>query len=256
MTGRVGIVFVSHSRQLAEGLVALAAQMAASVPLVAAGGTDDDGIGTSFVKVSDGIQQAQEGAGVVVISDLGSALLIAETVHDTLPDEERERVIVVDVPFVEGGVAAGVAAESGADLRAVVEAAESARSAWADAPSAVPGAPDAGEGAPSASGTIASGADASGTDAPGADASGRYVREVTLKNRDGLHARPAAEFVKLANTFPAKVTVNGKDAKSLLGIMSLGLNAGKTAEIASDDPAGTEAVDALADLVETGFGEA
>lgn len=251
MTGRVGIVFVSHSRQLAEGLVALAAQMAASVPLVAAGGTDDDGIGTSFVKVSDGIQQAQEGAGVVVISDLGSALLIAETVHDTLPDEERERVIVVDVPFVEGGVAAGVAAESGADLRAVVEAAESARSAWADAPSAVPGAPAAGEGAPSASGT-----GASGTDTPGADASGRYVREVMLKNRDGLHARPAAEFVKLANTFPAKVTVNGKDAKSLLGIMSLGLNAGKTAEIASEDPAGTEAVDALADLVETGFGEA
>lgn len=252
MTGRVGIVFVSHSRQLAEGLVALAGQMAGSVPLVAAGGTDDDGIGTSFVKVSDGIQQAQEGAGVVVISDLGSALLIAETVHDTLPDEERERVIVVDVPFVEGGVAAGVAAESGADLRAVVEAAESARSAWADVPSAVPGAPTAGEGAPSASATDASGTEVSGD----ADASGRYVREVMLKNRDGLHARPAAEFVKLANTFPAKVTVNGKDAKSLLGIMSLGLNAGKTAEIASDDPAGTEAVDALADLVETGFGEA
>lgn len=252
MTGRVGIVFVSHSRQLAEGLVALAGQMAGSVPLVAAGGTDDDGIGTSFVKVSNGIQQAQEGAGVVVISDLGSALLIAETVHDTLPDEERERVIVVDVPFVEGGVAAGVAAESGADLRAVVEAAESARSAWADVPSAVPGAPAAGEGAPSASVTDASGTERSGD----ADASGRYVREVMLKNRDGLHARPAAEFVKLANTFPAKVTVNGKDAKSLLGIMSLGLNAGKTAEIASDDPAGTEAVDALADLVETGFGEA
>jgi PTS hybrid protein len=247
MAERVGIVFVSHSRQLADGLVALAGQMAGSVALVAAGGTDDDGIGTSFVKVTDGIQQAQQGAGVVVISDLGSALLIAETVHDTLPDEERERVIVVDVPFVEGGVAAGVAAESGADLRAVVEAAESARSAWGDAPSAVPGV----EGAPAAAGAREEAPSASG-----ADASGRYVREVMLKNRDGLHARPAAEFVKLANTFPARVTVNGKDAKSLLGIMSLGLNAGKTAEIASDDPAGTEAVDALADLVETGFGEA
>jgi PTS hybrid protein len=247
MAERVGIVFVSHSRQLADGLVALAGQMAGSVALVAAGGTDDDGIGTSFVKVTDGIQQAQQGAGVVVISDLGSALLIAETVHDTLPDDERERVIVVDVPFVEGGVAAGVAAESGADLRAVVEAAESARSAWADAPSAVPGV----EGAPAAAGAREETPSASG-----ADASGRYVREVMLKNRDGLHARPAAEFVKLANTFPARVTVNGKDAKSLLGIMSLGLNAGKTAEIASDDPAGTEAVDALADLVETGFGEA
>jgi PTS hybrid protein len=242
MSERVGIVFVSHSRQLAEGLVALSGQMAGSVSLVAAGGTDDDGIGTSFLKVTDAIQLAQKGAGVVVISDLGSAMLIAETVHDTLPDEERELVIVVDVPFVEGSVAAAVAAESGADLGAVVKAAESARTAWADAPSAVRGAGDREE---------QSGADVSSSQ----DASGRYAREVTLKNRDGLHARPAAEFVKLANTFPAKVTVNGKDAKSLLGIMSLGLTAGKTAEIASEDPAGAGAVDALAELVETGFGE-
>jgi PTS hybrid protein len=79
---------------------------------------------------------------------------------------------------------------------------------------------------------------------------------VTILNKDGLHARPAAEFVKLANTFSVKVTVNGKDAKSLLGIMSLGLTKGSTAEITSADPSGAEAVDALADLVETGFGEA
>jgi len=77
-----------------------------------------------------------------------------------------------------------------------------------------------------------------------------------LRNKDGLHARPAAEFVKLANTFGASVTVNGKDAKSLLGIMSLGLTAGTTAEIASSDDDGVPAVDALAALIETGFGEA
>jgi PTS hybrid protein len=84
----------------------------------------------------------------------------------------------------------------------------------------------------------------------------RFVREVTLRNKDGLHARPAAEFVKLANTFDVKVTVNGKDARSLLGIMSLGLNAGATAEIASSDPGGEIAVNTLAELVESGFGEA
>ena len=82
------------------------------------------------------------------------------------------------------------------------------------------------------------------------------MREVVLRNKDGLHARPAAEFVKLANTFGASVTVNGKDAKSLLGIMSLGLTAGTTAEIASSDDGGAPAVDALAALVESGFGEA
>jgi PTS hybrid protein len=245
MSDRVGIVFVSHSSRLADGVVALAGQMASSVPLVGAGGTDDDGIGTSFLKVTEAIDAADTGAGVVVISDLGSALLIAETVYDTLPDEKRESVAIVDVPFVEGGVAAAVAAESGADLHGVVQAAEGARQAWADASTAAP--------EPAASQPAASQPAPSGSE--GIDASGRHVREVVLRNRDGLHARPAAEFVKLASTFPVKVTVNGKDAKSLLGIMSLGLTAGKTAEIASEDADGRDAVDALAALVESGFGE-
>ena len=230
MTGTVGIVFVSHSSQIAAGMVELARQMAGSVRLVAAGGTDDDGIGTSFAKVMSGVSEADGGEGVVVVSDLGSALLTAETVLDMLDEGQRSRVRVVDVPFVEGGVAAAVAAESGGTLDAVVAAAEGAVDAWAaKAPAEV--------------------AEAS------SDAGGPYEREVLVRNPEGLHARPAAEFVKLANTFPSKVTVNGKDAKSLLGIMSLGLTAGSTARIASVDPGGRPAVDALADLVDTGFGE-
>jgi PTS hybrid protein len=75
-------------------------------------------------------------------------------------------------------------------------------------------------------------------------------------NADGLHARPAAELVKLAGTFAPKVTVNGTDAKSLLSIMSLGLTKGATVEIASDDPEGGAAVEAIAALAESGFGEA
>lgn len=230
MTGTVGIVFVSHSSQIAAGMVELARQMAGSVRLVAAGGTDDGGIGTSFAKVMAGVSEADDGAGVVVVSDLGSALLTAETVLDMLDAGQRARVRVVDVPFVEGGVAAAVAAESGGALDAVVAAAEGAVDAWAaKAPAEGP--------------------------APSSDAGGPYEREVLVRNPEGLHARPAAEFVKLANTFPSKVTVNGKDAKSLLGIMSLGLTAGSTARIASPDLDGRPAVDALADLVDTGFGE-
>jgi len=233
MSGKVGIVFVSHSPLIAAGMVDLAGQMAGSVRLVAAGGTDDEGIGTSFTKVMSGVAEADSGDGVVVISDLGSALLTAETVLDMLDEEQRGRVRVVDVPFVEGGVAAAVAAESGSPLDAVAAAARGAVDAWeggADVPSA--------ESEPEA-----------------APAGGPYEREVLVRNPEGLHARPAAEFVKLANTFPVKVTVNGKDAKSLLGIMSLGLTAGSTARIASDDADGRAAVDALADLVDTGFGE-
>jgi len=81
------------------------------------------------------------------------------------------------------------------------------------------------------------------------------VRTVTLRNRDGLHARPAADFVKLASTFDAPVRVNGKDAHSLLGIMSLGLTRGMSVEISGPDERSRAAVEALAALIETGFGE-
>jgi phosphoenolpyruvate---glycerone phosphotransferase subunit DhaM len=236
--GKVGVVFVSHSARIAEGLVELARQMAPSAALVAAGGTDDGRIGTSFDLVSSGIAEADSGAGVVVLCDLGSAILTTETALDFLDDETRERVRIVDAPLVEGGVAAAVAAESGDDLAQVVSAAESAR----------------GAGAGAADFELAQEAEASAT-APVASAHA-HSRTVTLVNSDGLHARPAAELVKLASTFGPKVTVNGTDAKSLLSIMSLGLTKGATVEIASDDPEGGAAVDAIAALAESGFGEA
>ena len=80
-----------------------------------------------------------------------------------------------------------------------------------------------------------------------------YVRTATLVNPDGLHARPAAEFVKLATSLGQKVTVNGKDARSLLSILSLGLAKGATVEIAASDETGKQAVDKLIALVESGF---
>jgi len=227
---RVGVVFVSHSEKIANGLVDLARQMAPTALLVAAGGTDEGGIGTSFDKVSAGMAAADTGAGVVVLCDLGSAILTAETARDFLDEPNRERAVIVDAPLVEGGVAAAVAAETGEDLAAVVAAALSANSAHA------PAQPPAGQ--------VPSGAPAG------------YTRTVTLINADGLHARPAADFVKLATTFPVRVTVNGKDAKSLLGIMALGLTRGTAVEINTVDDEGKVAVDALAALIESGFGEA
>ena len=249
--GKVGVVFVSHSARIAEGLVELARQMAPSAALVAAGGTDDGRIGTSFDLVSSGIAEADSGAGVVVLCDLGSAILTTETALDFLDDEMRERVRIVDAPLVEGGVAAAVAAEAGDDLAQVVSAAESARGAGAG-----DGGAAAEAGAPAGSGSAeASGAGGAEAGEPAASAH-RHSRTVTLVNADGLHARPAAELVKLASTFTPKVTVNGTDAKSLLSIMSLGLTKGATVEIASDDPEGGPAVEAIAALAESGFGEA
>ncbi|MDQ0896029.1 dihydroxyacetone kinase phosphoryl donor subunit DhaM [Agromyces ramosus] len=245
---RIGIVFVSHSRDIAAGLVELARQMAPSVALVAAGGTDDGRIGTSFDRVTAGISEADSGAGVVVLCDLGSAILTAETALEFLDDDLRDRVRIVDAPLVEGGVAAAVAAEAGDPLDVVVAAAESARGSH----DAEVGAGSGPETPVATASAAAAGASAAGA---GAGASG-YARTVTLINPDGLHARPAAELVKLASTFPQKITVNGTDAKSLLGIMSLGLTKGAEVEIASADSEGSAAVDALAELALSGFGEA
>jgi PTS hybrid protein len=76
-----------------------------------------------------------------------------------------------------------------------------------------------------------------------------------LVNRDGLHARPAADFVKLAGSFGARIDVNGVDAQSLLAIMSLGLVRGAEARIRATGAEARRAVDELSELIETGFGE-
>ena len=76
-----------------------------------------------------------------------------------------------------------------------------------------------------------------------------------LINPNGLHARPAADFVTLATRFDARIDVNGKDATSLLGVMSLGLDRGDEVAISATGTEAEEAVGRLADLVESGFGE-
>jgi PTS hybrid protein len=234
----VGLLLVSHSSKIAD----LAHQMAASVTIVAAGGTDEDGIGTSFEKVQSGLASADSGDGVVVLYDLGSALLTTETAVDFLEDDAvRERVRVVDAPLVEGAVAAAVAAEMGSGLDDVVAAARTAG-----------GGAEAGVEATAA----ASGSDSGAHDGDAsAAADGAVERTVVLVNRDGLHARPAADFVKLAGSFDARIDVNGVDAQSLLAIMSLGLVRGAEAHIRATGPDARRAVDELSELIETGFGE-
>jgi PTS hybrid protein len=238
----VGLLLVSHSSKIAEGVAELAHQMAASVTIVAAGGTDEEGIGTSFEKVQSGLASADSGDGVVVLYDLGSALLTTETAVDFLEDDAvRERVRVVDAPLVEGAVAAAVAAEMGSGLDDVVAAARTAG-----------GGTEAGVETTAAASGSDSGAHG-GDESAGAD--GAVERTVVLVNRDGLHARPAADFVKLAGSFDARIDVNGVDAQSLLAIMSLGLVRGAEARIRATGPDARRAVDELSELIETGFGE-
>jgi len=121
---QVGIVLVSHSVQLAQGAADLAGQVSGGiVRVLAAGGTEDGELGTSAEKVARAVADAEAGAGVLVLPDLGSAVL---TVRAMLEDMPGARVVLADAPFVEGAVAATVTAAAGADLKAVATAAEEA----------------------------------------------------------------------------------------------------------------------------------
>ncbi|MEU3824002.1 phosphoenolpyruvate--protein phosphotransferase [Streptomyces sp. SID486] len=125
MSPYVGIVLVSHSVELAAGVADLVAQIGSeSVPVAVAGGNDAGGLGTSYRRIREALGAADQGAGVVVVPDLGSAVLTARTV---LEDHPRPGAVIADVPFVEGAVAATVAAAGGADLDAVLKSAEEAR---------------------------------------------------------------------------------------------------------------------------------
>jgi phosphoenolpyruvate---glycerone phosphotransferase subunit DhaM len=126
---KVGLVLVSHSVALAEGAAQLAEQIGGgTVAIIPAGGTDDGRLGTSAEKVADAVRRADSGAGVVILPDLGSAVL---TVRALLADPEQlpAPLELVDAPFVEGAVAATVTAAVGGDIKAVAAAAEEARNA-------------------------------------------------------------------------------------------------------------------------------
>jgi phosphoenolpyruvate---glycerone phosphotransferase subunit DhaM len=126
--GPVGVVLVSHSREVAESVAALAAALAGggeTAPVAAAGGAPDGGLGTSSELIAAAASAVDGGAGVAVLADLGSAVLTVKAMlaeGGELPADTR----LVDAPFVEGAVAAVVTASAGAELDAVAAAAAEA----------------------------------------------------------------------------------------------------------------------------------
>jgi PTS hybrid protein len=123
----VGLVVVSHSAKIAEGVVELAAQMAEGVRLQAAGGADDGSIGTDANLIAEAIAAADEGDGVLVLADLGSAVLSAQLAIDEFIDDDiRGRVRIAEAPVVEGAVVAAIQAATGSSLDEVDQAAKGA----------------------------------------------------------------------------------------------------------------------------------
>ncbi|MBG6183521.1 PTS hybrid protein [Arthrobacter sp. CAN_A214] len=242
----VGLVIVSHSEKIAEGVCELAAQMAPDVVLVAAGGTDGGAgaarIGTSFEKVQRGIGSADSGSGVVILTDLGSAVMTAEMALEFLDPEQRGMVRLAQAALVEGAVAAAVQAQGGAPLEEVVRAAEGAvvsidpegLEPFVTHEAAAPGSrrcPADTSGAPTVGGSW------------------------TLPNQMGLHARPAAFLASGLLDLEADITINGVDGKSVMLLMSLGLGQGREVTAEASGPDAQAAIDLIEAAVVSGFGE-
>jgi multiphosphoryl transfer protein len=120
----VSIVIVSHSEKLAEGVKELALQMSQNkVKICTAGGLDDASspIGTDPFKIKDAIEKAYSDDGILVLMDIGSAIMSAEMATEMLEDSIRNKVLLCEAPLVEGAIAAAAQSMAGSNLKTVAQ---------------------------------------------------------------------------------------------------------------------------------------
>ncbi|MBZ9685307.1 PTS-dependent dihydroxyacetone kinase phosphotransferase subunit DhaM [Clostridium estertheticum] len=118
----VGIVIISHSSKVAEGVKELALQMADNTPIVAAGGTSDNRLGTDIEKIILAINQVYSEEGVAILFDLGSAYMNAQMAIETLPEEMQKNVVLIDAALVEGAIVVAVESSIGKNLKEIQQA--------------------------------------------------------------------------------------------------------------------------------------
>jgi multiphosphoryl transfer protein len=243
----VGLVIVSHSARLAEGVVELAGQMTqGKTPLAAAGGAGANTLGTSADTILAAIESVDGPDGVLVLLDLGSAILSAELTLEMLTDEQRARTVLSYAPLVEGAVAAALEASLDHPLAAVQQAAEGTARveqlrklkpiSQEEQPEHAP--PEQVSPPPTSA----------------------REAQLTLTNSAGLHARPAGLFVQTAGRFQAQVQVLARgrqaDAISIMGVLSLGARQGDTITLRASGEQADAAIAALSELVRANFYEA
>jgi phosphoenolpyruvate---glycerone phosphotransferase subunit DhaM len=123
----VSLVIVSHSTRLAEGVAELAGQMAqGKVAIAAAGGTSEGALGTSVDKIISALREVDGPDGIIILLDLGSAVMATEMAVEAFGLEHRQRIVISPAPLVEGAVIAAVESSIGNSLQEVAEAAASA----------------------------------------------------------------------------------------------------------------------------------
>jgi dihydroxyacetone kinase phosphotransfer subunit len=238
----IGIVVVSHSPKLAEAAFELAREMVPdSAPRVAlAAGTGDGLTGTDATRVASAIAEVASPEGVLVLMDLGSAVLSAELALEFAGDVGGE-VRLSSAPIVEGLLAAFVRAAGGATLD---EVDREARNALAGKESQLGH----------------SRADAEAVEPVEVAPDGALEERFVLPNPEGLHARPASLIVSALGGLDAKLTVRTGDKKpvdgrSPIGLMALGARQGDEIVVAATGAQAAEALAAVRQLIATSFGE-
>jgi phosphocarrier protein FPr len=242
----VGLVVVSHSAQLAAGVVELMRGMAGSeVPIAAAGGLELPGqpLGTDANLIHRAIEQVYSDAGVVILVDLGSAILSTEMALEMFSLERRAHMLIAPAALVEGGIAAAVQARLGNDIKTVAQEARTALDAKLAQLGITPTSPPP------------------ETIAAVKETAARRI-QLVVKNRLGLHARPAARFVQIAARFPADVRVQNLttprgpvNAKSINAVATLGVLQNHRIEITASGEQAAAALDALQQLADENFGD-
>ncbi|PMB14803.1 phosphoenolpyruvate--protein phosphotransferase, partial [Fischerella thermalis CCMEE 5318] len=245
----IGIVIVSHSRRLAEGVRELALQMVQGhVPIAIAAGIDDPAnpLGTDAMQVYEAIASVYSDDGVLVLMDLGSAFMSAEMALEFLPSEQQQHIYLCAAPLVEGAIAAVVAAASSSDIQRVITEAQGALVAKA-----------------TQLGLDESHLSLVISEEPMINDKGHTSQiRLTVSNRFGLHARPAAQFVSCAARFQSQIQVRnitkGSEfvrADSINQVAMLGVRQGDEIVITATGSDAEEALAALQTLITSNFGE-
>ncbi|MCE0508540.1 phosphoenolpyruvate--protein phosphotransferase [Microbacterium sp. KKR3/1] len=253
----IGIVAVSHSARLGEAALELALQMvqgpAVRVRVAAGAGVDGDGVpvlGTDAVAVAAAIDElAADCEGVLVLMDLGSAVLSAELALELRASDVPVRL--APAPFVEGLLAAVVSAAAGSDLDAVASEATSALGAK----TGQLGVPDDAAPAPDSATDSSNAASSSAVEGDGE----ALVRRVRVRNPQGLHARPAALIAEASAGAEVRLRrlPDGPDASaaSLSRLLVLGARQGDEIELTVRGAQAATVAERLSALFDDGFGE-
>lgn len=236
----IHLIIVSHHPDIARGIAALAAQMSAAPDTIhTAAGIDDadNPIGTDAVRIMQAILDADNPDGILILVDLGSAILSAQTALDLLDDPAlAARCRISAAPLVEGAISAAVAASSGADLETVAREATQALAAKQAA---------LGESAPASATPVV---------APSGDST-----TITLTNRDGLHARPAARLAAALTPYHARLVLTcgdkQADGKSLNQLALLQARCGDRLTLHADGDDAAAALQTFRDLAAANFGD-